>query len=151
MAQQFSFSHADLQFRKDKILEIENKMRDLAHQRDQLVLELGALENAMAILQGDHLQPRSPRPAITTISAAKEAAPTPTPVHGQLRKVVVETYPILPAKFTIRDVMAVLEFKFPRADQSSVSGYLKEDLEKGILTLIEKGKGRRATIYSVKK
>jgi len=51
-------------------------------------------------------------------------------------------------QFTIRDIQSSIESAGIEVDQSALSAFLKRQADDRVLTIVEAGRGRRATVYA---
>lgn len=101
--------------------------------------KLDALKTAWVLIHGD-----KPVPQIINGNADALQA-----VRGwrQLADHAISKHPDN-REFTIRDIQSSIEAAGVEVDQSALSAYLKKLSNEDTITLVELGKGRRATVYT---
>ncbi|HJT32098.1 MAG TPA: hypothetical protein VJ783_08640 [Pirellulales bacterium] len=98
----------------------------------------------------------------TTWALFNKNMPPPQMINGHAsaqgvirgwRDMVMQAIAKLPSDehFTIREVQKFIEEHGGEVDQPALSGHLKKLSSEGTITMVELGKGRRATIYSKRK
>lgn len=69
------------------------------------------------------------------------------PGRGDLIKAVISLLDRLPVQFTVLDVVEGLKPKLADPKRSSLAVILNKLVERGVLTLVTQGAGRRASVY----
>lgn len=132
---------------------LHSRIANIVARRDRMVLKRDQVAREIELLDADlaALQHIADRRLFDPDEG--ENGRTENVRHGDVARAVDSALPSLPAMFTIAEVLEALASARPdrEFDRTSVSGCLRRLVDGGTIYEIEKGRGRKMSVYSLQK